>query len=228
VRRDPRRPTGAAVIQVDREGRKQIFAAHGANLGCSPEDVQGAVDTISRAGVLLMQYEIPMETVLAASRIAHRAGMRIVVDPAPAQPTPDELLRRLAVIRPNASEAESLTGIHVTDRSSAREAARALMARGAGAAAVQAGEEGDLLVWPEGECLFERIDVESVDATGAGDAFAAALAVGLAEGMSWEDAGALANVCAALTTTVLGAQPGLPDRAAANELLRRTRGGRRS
>jgi flavin-binding protein dodecin len=87
--------------------------------------------------------------------------------------------------------------------------------------AVQAGEAGDLLVWPEGECWLPRIAVESVDATGAGDAFAAALAVALAEGRAWSEAGALASASAALATTVIGAQAGLPRRQAAEALLAR-------
>jgi ribokinase len=125
----------------------------------------------------------------------------------------------LDVIRPNAAEAEALTGIVVRDRASAQRAAERLLGRGVGAVAVQAGDEGNLLVWREGRCWLPKVPVASVDATGAGDAFAAGLAVMLAEGRPLEEAGPFANAAAALATTVVGAQAGLPRRAAVQELL---------
>ena len=109
--------------------------------------------------------------------------------------------------------------VRVQDRPSARTAAQRLLARGVGAVAVQAGADGNLLVWRDGECWLPHLPVASVDATGAGDAFAANLAVGLAEGRSWAEVGPTANAAAALTTTVLGAQAGLPKRGAVLALL---------
>ena len=105
------------------------------------------------------------------------------------------------------------------DRNSAREAANALLKQGVRAVAVQAGEEGDLLVWGTGERWLPRLPVKSVDATGAGDAFASALAVSLAQGRPLEEAGPFASAAAALATTVLGAQAGLPRRDAVLALL---------
>ena len=125
----------------------------------------------------------------------------------------------ISVIKPNAREAEALTGIRVEDRDSARKAARKLLERGVKAVAVQAGNEGNLIVTSEDEYWFPIIQVESVDATGAGDAFAAALAVSLFEERPWPEAGAWASAAAALTTTKLGAQAGLPKREAVLELL---------
>ncbi len=212
VQRDPEAPTGATLIFVDDQGQKTIAAVLGANRRFSVEDVHAARDTIASARVLLTQLEVPLEPVLEATRIAHDAGARVVLDPAPAIPLPDDLLRLLDVIRPNAGEAEKLTGVHVHDRDSARAAALRLLDRGVGAVGVQAGQDGNLLVWRGGERWMPLLPVNSVDATGAGDAFAAALAVALAEGRSLDDAGPFANAAAALATTALGAQGGLPTR----------------
>jgi ribokinase len=135
---------------------------------------------------------------------------------------PKELINRAAVIRPNSSEASALTGIEVTDVISARKAARVLLELGAGAVATQAGEAGDLLVWDSGEECFPRLRVKTVDATGAGDAFAGALAVALSEKRSLREAGAFANAAAALATTKFGAQPAMPYRSDVLRLMRRT------
>jgi ribokinase len=212
VLRNADAPTGVAVIQVDEHGEKQILTSPGANLRLSDGDVLGAAAAIRAARVVLAQLETPLEAVTAAARLAREAGARFVLDPAPPTPLPDELLRLVDVIRPNAGEARVLTGVPVRDGPSARAAARALLERGVGAAVVQAGDAGNLLVWRAGERLFPKIPVKSVDATGAGDAFAAALAVMIAEGRTLDEAGSFASAAAALTTTKLGAQAALPRR----------------
>jgi ribokinase len=207
---------------VDGRGEKAILIAPGANGRMSAADVDAAAGLIQSARVVLCQLEIPLETVLTACRLARAAGARVVLDPAPARPLPDELLRLLDVIRPNSHEAETLTGVKVHDRASARQAADQLLSRGVGAVAVQAGDEGNLLVWSDGECWMPKLPVHSIDATGAGDAFAAGLAVMLAEGRPLSEAGPYANAAAALATTVVGAQAGLPTRDAVLRLLGET------
>jgi ribokinase len=132
------------------------------------------------------------------------------------------MLRLVDVIRPNASEAETLTGASVQDMPSAKYAAGILLSRGVGAVVVQAGEAGDLLVTADEERFLPRLPVTRVDATGAGDAFAAALAVGLAEERPLSEAAAVGNAAAALTTTKLGAQAGLPRRKEVLDLLQET------
>src|SRR5215204_2170923 len=199
--RDPKAPTGVALVMIDGDAEKQIMVAPGANHTLSVRDVRRARDLISSSQVLLTQFEVPMQSVLEAARLAGDAGVPIVVDPAPPRPVPHELINRAAIIRPNSAEAEAITGVKVTDLASGREAARRLLELGAGAVATQAGNHGDLLVWNGGEQLFPRLRVKSVDATGAGDAFAAALAVGLSEKRSLVEAGAFANAVAALATT---------------------------
>jgi ribokinase len=177
---------------------------------------------IRSAKVLLMQFEVPMKTVVEASKIAAKSRVPIVLDPAPARKAPRELLRRVTVIRPNSAEAQALTGVEVCDVESARKAARKLRKAGAEVVVTQAGDAGDLLVWDSGEACFGRLPVKAVDATGAGDAFAAALAVALAEQRSWQEAGAFANAAAALATMKFGAQPAMPRRDDVLRLMRRS------
>jgi ribokinase len=185
------------------------------------DDVRGAAAAIRAARVLLVQLEAPLECVLEAARIAREAGAPIVLDPAPAIPLPDELLRLVSVVRPNAREAGVLTGVEVRDVATAREAAWSLLARGVGAIVVQAGEEGNLLVDREGELFLPELAVHTVDSTGAGDALAAALATLIAEGRPLSVAARFANAAAAHATTVLGAQAGLPRRSDVEALLAR-------
>jgi ribokinase len=218
VLRDQEAPTGVALVLVG-GGEKQILTAAGANRRMSVADVEGAATAITTARVVLCQCEVPPEVVTRAAQLGREAGAKMILDPAPPVPLPDELFHLLDVIRPNATEAELLTGVKVKGRGSARTAAERLLGRGVGAAAVQAGDEGNLLVWTNGESWLPKLPVKSVDATGAGDAFAGALAVALAESRPLAEAGAFANAAAALATTALGAQAGLPRREAVLALL---------
>jgi ribokinase len=202
--------TGAALIHVDERGEKQILAVLGANCRPTPSDIMHGCDALGGAHVLLTQFELPLESVVAALRWARGKGVRTVLDPAPAIPLSDDVLRLVDVLKPNAREAEVLTDIEVTDRVSAKRAASKLLSRGVGVVAIQAGDEGNLLLSSQEEHFMPRVAVKSVDATGAGDAFAGTLAVYLARGWSIEDAGKYANAAAAHATTVLGAQEGLP------------------
>jgi len=221
IQRDESTPTGVALIMVNEEGRKQIMTSPGANHRLTVADVDAAVSAIREARVLLTQLEVPLDVVMHALKIAKEAGVHTVLDPAPAVPLTKELLRLVDVIRPNAAEAGILTGNSVHDRASARRAAWFLLDHGAGAVTMDAGSGGNLLELREGEIWLPRIEVKTVDATGAGDAFAGALAVMLAEGHCIEEAGRFANAAAALSTTMLGAQAGLPRREAVVQLLER-------
>jgi ribokinase len=220
---DKKRASGAAIIAVDGSGEKQICAALGANLSWKPQRVRDAEKIISKAQVLLMQFEAPMACVLAAAKLAAKHGVKVVLDPAPPTKVPAELFKLLNAIRPNSDEAERLTGVKVKDRASARRAAQVLLKRGVQVAAIQAGDAGDLVVSEDEEILVPRIKVKAVDATGAGDAFAGGFAVAIAEGLPLRDAARLANVTAALSTTKFGAQAGLPTRAEVERWLRRRR-----
>jgi len=221
VVRDARHPSGVALVMVDGGGEKQIMTAPGANRRLDLADVHAAEARIAGADILLMQLEVPLECVEAAASIARAAGVRVVLDPAPPQPLGESLLRDLHVIRPNADEAEVLTGVEVDGEPAARNAAQNLLDRGASAAIVGA-PGGNLLASARGTSWFPHLEVKSVDATGAGDAFAAALAVALAEDHSLHDAARFAGAAAAFATTRLGAQAGLPRREDVLALLRRS------
>jgi ribokinase len=221
VSRDRASHTGVALCHVDAQGHKQILSAVGANARLDAACVREASEALGAARVVLTQLGVPFDAFAEAVRIGRAAGARVVLDPAPGLPLRDEVLAQLDLIRPNAIEAEALTGIEVRDRESAREAARQLVRRGARAAAVQAGGEGDVLLWGDGECWLPRFEVPRVDVTGAGDAFASAIAVCLAEGRPLPEAGRFASASAALATTALGAQASLPRREAVLALLAR-------
>ena len=226
VVRCPGQPTAVTLIHVDQDGRKQTMSRPGANQSLAPADIHAAAATIRGARLLLVQLEVPLSCVHEAMRIAQEAGVRIVLDPAPVRPLPDELLRHVAVIRLNAGEAEVLSGVAVHDRDTAGDAAERLLGRGVGAVVVQASDAGNLLVKPDGERWLPQHEVDTVDTTGAGDAFSAAIAVRLADGSPLEEACGFASAVAALTTTALGAQAALPTHAAASELLDRSTGAR--
>jgi ribokinase len=168
--------------------------------------VKAACARLTRANVVLAQLEVPLACVVAALEWGRQTGAQTILDPAPAMPLGGEILALVDVVRPNAREAEVLTGIHVDDRDSARDAAKALLQRGAKTAIVQAGDDGNLLVTREAEHWLAKLPVQSVDATGAGDAFVGALATYLAKGRSLIEAFTLANAAAALATTAFGAQ----------------------
>jgi len=223
VVRDPRHATGTALIMVAGDGEKAILTAPGANAHLAQADVRQAVRAITGTRALLLQFEAPKPVVLCAARLAHRHSARVVLDPAPASYAPgDELLRLVDLIKPNAHEAEALTGIRPRDRAGARRAGHRLLECGVKAACIESGHAGNLLVWSGGEQWFPRIRVRTVDATGAGDAYAAAFAVALAEGQPLPAAGRFANAAAALKTTRLGAQAGLPDRKSVLALTRKS------
>ncbi|HEY7415325.1 MAG TPA: PfkB family carbohydrate kinase [Ktedonobacteraceae bacterium] len=223
VRRDPEVSTGLSLIQLNEQAHKQMMVWLGACYGLTIEDVQHAEEACSNAKVVLTQLEAPLDVIMTAMRIGHKAHALVILDPAPAPPHafPDDLFSLVDIIRPDSKEAETITGVNVRDRESAHRAAEQLLQRGVRASAIQAGEEGDLLLWPDGSCWLPRIPIKSIDTTGAGDAFVAALAVALSEGQTLMEAGPFASAAAALTTTKLGARPALPRREAALELLQK-------
>jgi ribokinase len=222
VARDHRRATGVALIHVDASGRRQSMCVLGANLTLGPDDVAAAREAIESTAVLIAQLEIPLATAEAAIHLGHDAGARVVLDPAPPLALPPGLLRHVDLVTPNAEEAEFLTGVEVRGMTTARAAGIRLLRDGAGAAAIQAGEEGNLVIWPDGEYWNPYLDVDVVDLTGAGDAYTAALAVAMAEGHPWEEAAPFANAASSLATTGLGAQAPLPLRQWVSEVLLRS------
>lgn len=212
VVRDPSRPTGAALIIVGGGGENLIAVGQGANAAFSEDDVEAAAETIAAADLLLLQLEVPMAAVRCAARLARRAGVGVVLDPAPAAPLDAEILELVSYLTPNESEARILTGVEVTDMASAGRAGEILCRRGAANVLVTLGSGGCLVYTAEGTWEVPARRVEAVDTTAAGDTFNGALACALAAGRPLERAVEEAGAAAALSVRRRGAQPSMPTR----------------
>jgi ribokinase len=209
---DAARFSGVASIVVDDEARNCVLVVPGANLGLSPRDVQDAAAAIRSAAVLLCQLEVPADTTLEAFRIARSAGVRTVLNPAPAVPLPEELLRLTDLCVPNETEIELLTGQPATTLAEAETAARVLLERGPHTVLVTLGDRGALMVEGPTAEHVPAVPVKAVDPTGAGDAFIGSLAVFLAEGRPLREAVRRGNAVAAMSVTRLGTQVAFPRR----------------
>ena len=210
--RSPTESTGVALILVDGNGENLISVASGANHELTPADIALAERNITNAALLIVQLEIPMETVTAAIQIAHVAGVPVLLDPAPVPTVPlsDELLRKLTYIKPNEHEAARLTGIEVTDAVSAMCAAESLHARGVPNVIVTLGAAGAVYLTTHDRGFVPSCPVAAVDSTAAGDAFCGALGAAIAHGISLCDAIRFATRAASISVTRSGAQPSLP------------------
>ena len=202
--------TGVALILVDGAGENLISVAPGANAALTPEEVRNAAERIRSADVVLLQLEIPLETVEFTARLASEAGVIVVLDPAPAAPLGAELLGNVTYLTPNESEATRLTGIEVTDEATARAAAEKLIAAGVDNVILTMGTQGALVATGDRAFMVPSHAVEAMDSTAAGDAFNGGLAFALARGMALEDAVREAALVGALSVTRMGAQPSLP------------------
>ena len=212
VVRDPAAPSGVALIFVAKDGENSIAVAGGANGRLSPGDVKKAKRAIAGASAVVMQLETPLETVQAAAELAARAGVPVILNPAPARALPDELLKLVSILTPNETEAELLTGIAVTDDATAAQAAAKLRARGVETVILTLGARGAFVAAASTAELVPGFRVKAVDTTAAGDVFNGALAVALGEGKPLLEAVRFANAAAAISVTRLGAQPSAPKR----------------
>jgi ribokinase len=219
VLQDDAAASGVALIFVADSGENSIGVASGANGRLLPTDVAKAREAITTAGTVLMQLETPLETVQAAAEMAAAAGVRVVLNPAPARPLPDVLLRHVSILTPNETEAELLTGIKVEGEQGAIEAAAALRGRGVEVVVVTLGSRGAYVSSAEFSGLIPSFKVKPVDTTAAGDIFNGALVVALAEGRPLSEAVRFASAAAAISVTRLGAQPSAPQRSEIEALL---------
>ena len=211
---DPAAPSGVALIVVDDAGQNLIAVAPGANSRLTPAAVQAAQPALAAARVLLLQLELPLDTVLAAARAGRAAGLTVILNPAPAQPLPAELYPLLDFITPNEHEAHTLTGL-----ADPTAAADALLARGVRNVIVTLGAEGALVAAPGQSKRVSGFRVQAVDTTAAGDAFNGGLAVALARGDGLAAAVRYAHAVGALSVTRAGAQPSLPTAAEVSAFL---------
>jgi len=207
---DRKEPSGTALILVDAKGQNVISVALGANGTLSPGDVAPFRKEIESAAALLMQLETPIETVAWAAKVAHDAGVSVILNPAPARKLPKSLYRLVDWITPNETESELMTGVKVTDAASAAKATAVLMKRGVGHVVITMGTKGAYC----GDCarLFPAKKVKAIDCVAAGDTFNGALAVALAEGRSCAEAIDFAQKAAAIAVTRPGAQSSVPYR----------------
>ncbi|MBI3944320.1 MAG: ribokinase [Armatimonadetes bacterium] len=224
VAADPAAASGVALITVAPGGDNTIVVAAGASGGCAPEDVDRAADALASADALLLQLEIPLETVAHAARLARRHGVRVILDPAPAQPIPPSLLEAVDLITPNETEAAVLCGADPARPGDPAELAACLRERVRGPVLVTLGPEGVLAATDEGVLRVPAVPVRAVDVTAAGDTFNGALAVALAEGRDIGAAIRWASYAAALSVTRLGAQSSIPTREEVDRFFAKAQG----
>ena len=210
VRKDA--PSGVALIMVDGNAQNSISVALGANNALTVEDIMPLLDTIQSGDILLLQLEIPMQTVDKCVAIAHSKGARVVLNPAPAAAVSEQTLSKLYLITPNQTEAETLTGVLVKDEATARLAAEILVSRGVSRVVVTLCSAGAML-YEDGKAeMIPAVKVAAVDTTAAGDVYNGALCVALAEGKTLKEALQFATKASAISVTRVGAQPSVPTR----------------
>lgn len=205
-------PSGVALIMVDGAGQNSISVALGANNTLTVEDVMPALEQVESGDIVLLQLEIPMETVDACVAVAAAKGARVVLNPAPAAVVSEHTLSKLYLITPNQTEAQTLTGVDVTDEATAQLAAQVLVSHGVERVVITMGSAGAYL-YEEGKgVLIPACKVSAVDTTAAGDVYNGALCAALAEGRSLQDALKFATKASAISVTRVGAQPSVPTR----------------
>jgi len=209
---DSETSAGVALIAVDDAAENTIVMVPGANGRVDESDLRRLEAALDGASVLLLQLEVPLPMVLAAAGAAHARGVRVVLDPAPAQPLPETIYEHLDFLTPNETEAGSLVGFPVDSLETAAQAARALRDRGARNVVVKMGAQGIYALLEGEESFFQAFRVQAVDTVAAGDAFNGALAAALSEGRPVEEAIRWGLAGGALAVTRHGAQPAMPTR----------------
>lgn len=204
--------SGVALISVDDHAENSIVVASGTNMLLNEQDVDKVVEEMCEGDILLMQLEIPLQTVEYAARKAFEKGVKVVLNPAPARNLPKELLRYLYMITPNRIEAEMLTGIKITHDADAEGVAEEIRAMGVKNVIITLRSKGCFIKEDGVSYRVDAFKVEPVDTTAAGDTFNGALCVGLAEGMDLKQAALMASKASAIAVTRMGAQSSIPCR----------------
>ena len=210
VSTDSEVPSGVALIGVDAQGENSIMVAPGSNANLTVENVGMAINAIQKGSIILVQLEIPMETVVFAIMKGNAAGCKVILNPAPANAFDKGLLQHVHVITPNESEAEILTGIPVVDVPTAARAAQKLYDMGVANVIITLGSQGAFLLSDSLQKLVPAPPVTPVDTTAAGDCFNGALAVALSKGLSIDKAVSFACEAASISVTRMGAQSSMP------------------
>jgi len=218
VVKDNENPSGVALINVDSRGRSSGVTAPGSNNFLYPEEIPVKVFQPGKFEILLLQLEIPLSTVEYAATSAFENGIKVILNPAPVQNLPDELFKHIWLITPNEKEAETLTGIKVTDYSSAEKAAQIFLEKGVRNVVISMGARGAFIKSADFTGDIPAVKVRVVDITAVGDVFNGALAVGLAEGNDFRNAVVFANKAASISATRMGAQASAPYRKEISDL----------
>lgn len=209
---DSHLPTGVALITVDQKGENCIAVASGANAALTPPHIEKVKEIIENAAILLMQLEIPIETVEYTAKLAYEKGIKVILNPAPATSLSDKLLKCLYAIIPNIIEAENLSGIKINDWDSAKQAANIISSKGVDIVVITLGENGALIKDGPNYYGIPGSKVDVVDTTAAGDTFCGAFCVALSEKYSVEQAAEIANKAASISVSRQGAQSSIPYR----------------
>ncbi len=220
VIRDAETASGVAIISVDANGENCIVVAPGANERLSMEDIDAAREQIVSADYVLMQMEIPLEVIRYVKNMAVAAGVKVILNPAPAAALDDDLLGGLFMITPNETECALITGQEVGNEAEAASAARTLLSRGVSNVIVTMGSRGALVQTAQQSLLVPARRVDAVDTTAAGDVFNGAVAVALSEGRGIVEAVRMATVASSVSVTRMGAQPSVPTRAEVEDILK--------
>ena len=207
---EPGASSGIAVINIDAAAQNRIIQVLGANNTCGEAEEEKVIQALEGASTLMLQLEVSVELSLKVALQAAAMGKRVILDPGPVRPLPQEFYACCAVITPNETEAQALVGFPVTDVPSAARAASALLDRGVEAAVVKLGALGAYYATRQGGQHVPAIPVEAVDSVAAGDAFNGALAAALSAGEGLEMAMRLATAAGALAVTEFGAQDSMP------------------
>ena len=205
---DQKSPSGVALISVDSYGENSIIVAPGASRSLSTEDIDKAKSKLEEADIILMQLEVPIETVEYAATIAKSYGKKVILNPAPASVLSNSFLSCVHTILPNRIEAEMLSGIKVIDEESAWRAAKAIGEKGIENVVITLGKDGAYV--KEKYTMIPAKEVETIDTTGAGDVFCGAFSVYLSENHTLTESVEFANAAAALAVTRMGAQSAIP------------------
>jgi len=205
-------PSGVALITVDKKGENTIVVASGANANLTEKDIRSAETAIEGSSIVLMQLEVPLETVRYVAEVAKLKNKIVVLNPAPACALPNDLLRNISIITPNETEAEVLTGINVRDMDGAMKAAENLSMKGVNTVIITLGSRGALVLHESTFTIIPAMEVNAVDTTAAGDVFNGVLVAALAEGKSILDSVSFACTAATISVTRLGAQASAPKR----------------
>ncbi|MFZ0563762.1 MAG: ribokinase [Terriglobales bacterium] len=205
--------SGVAPIFVDPSGQNRIIVVKGANDELKPPDVDAAAEMLKSADCIVLQFEIPLETVYHTIKFARRNNIRCILNPAPAQPIDIQAIAELDYFIPNESEAFAISGMRVTDVDEAKRCATRLLSSGVRRVLITLGANGALLAGSDGMNHVPAFTVKSVDSTGAGDAFIGSFATFLGEGLPELEAVKRANLYAGLSTTGVGTQKSFYDRA---------------